>query len=42
MNVAAPGDVTTAVAAAKQDGAKDVLLRVRSGQAVRYVAVPLA
>jgi serine protease Do len=39
--VSAAADVTKAVDAAKQGGAKDVLLRVRSGQTTRFVAVPV-
>lgn len=40
-NVANPGDVRDAIKAAHADSKKTVLMRVRSGDASRYVAVPL-
>ncbi len=41
MKVSSPGDVTSAVAAAKQSGTKYVLLRVVSGEAAKFVAVQI-
>jgi serine protease Do len=35
-----PADVTEAFAAARADGRKSVLLRVKSGDSVRFVALP--
>jgi serine protease Do len=40
-SVANPGDVRDAVKAALADNKNSVLMRVRSGDASRYVAVPL-
>ncbi len=39
--VTRPGEVAEAFAAAKADGHKSVLLRVKSGDAVRFVALPV-
>ena len=41
-NVAKPGDVGDALEAARADKKSSVLMRLRSGDASRYVAVPLA
>jgi serine protease Do len=41
-NVAKPGDVGDALEAARADKKNSVLMRLRSGDASRYVAVPLA
>jgi len=41
-NVTKPGDVSAALEAARSDKKSIVLLRLRSGDASRYVAVPLA
>jgi len=41
-NVAKPGDVGDALEAARTDKKSSVLMRLRSGDASRYVAVPLA
>ena len=41
-NVAKPGDVSDALEAARADKKSSVLMRLRSGDASRYVAVPLA
>ena len=41
-NVMKPGDVGAALEAARADKKGSVLMRVRSGDASRYVAVPLA
>jgi serine protease Do len=41
-NVSTPGDVREAIAAAKSDSKNSVLIRVRSGGASRFVAVPIA
>ena len=42
-SVASVGDVRTALAAAKQDGKHDVLMRVKTADAAtRFIAVPLA
>jgi serine protease Do len=40
--VAAPSDVESAVASAKEEGLKAVLLRVRSGEQTRFVALTFA
>ncbi len=39
--VTRPGEVAEAFAAAKADGHKSVLLRVKSGEAVRFLALPV-
>jgi serine protease Do len=39
--VARPGEVADAFAAAKADGHKSVLLRVKSGDSVRFLALPV-
>ena len=39
--VAKPADVRDALVAARQQGKHDVLLRVKSADATRYVALPL-
>ena len=41
-SVATPGDVREAIEAARTDKKSSVLMRLRSGDASRYVAVPLA
>ena len=42
-SVASVGDVRAALAAAKQDGKHDVLMRVKTADsATRFIAVPLA
>ena len=41
-NVAKPGDVADALEAARSDKKSSVLMRLRSGDASRYVALPLA
>jgi serine protease Do len=41
-SVATPGDVREAIEAARTDKKNSVLMRLRSGDASRYVAVPLA
>ena len=41
-SVATPGDVREALEAARTDKKDSVLMRLRSGDASRYVAVPLA
>ena len=41
-NVAKPGDVGAALEAARTDKKGSVLMRLRSGDASRYVALPLA
>jgi serine protease Do len=41
-NVTNPGDVSEAIAAARTDEKKSVLMRLRSGDASHYVALPLA
>jgi serine protease Do len=41
-SVASPGDVREAIEAARTDKKSSVLMRLRSGDASRYVAVPLA
>ena len=41
-SVAKPGDVGDALEAARADKKSSVLMRLRSGDASRYVAVPLA
>ena len=41
-NVAKPGDVADALEAARGDKKSSVLMRLRSGDASRYVALPLA
>ena len=41
-SVAKPGDVSDALEAARADKKSSVLMRLRSGDASRYVAVPLA
>ncbi|HEY1943623.1 MAG TPA: Do family serine endopeptidase [Roseiarcus sp.] len=38
--VSRPGDISQAIDAAKSDGHKSVLLRVKSGDAVRFLALP--
>jgi serine protease Do len=40
--VASPADVRKALGAARADGKRTVLLRVKSGEATRFVAVPIA
>lgn len=40
--VKTPSDVETTIAAVKQEGKKTVLMRVKNGDAVRFVALPLA
>ena len=40
--VSRPQDVRSAVEAARKDGRKTVLLRVKSREGVRFVAVPFA
>jgi serine protease Do len=40
-NVASPGDVREAIKTAHADNKNSVLMRVRSGDASHYVAVPL-
>ncbi|MGZ9104448.1 MAG: PDZ domain-containing protein, partial [Rhodoplanes sp.] len=39
--VSSPGDVRKALASAQADGKRTVLMRVKSGQGMRFVAVPL-
>jgi serine protease Do len=39
--VSSPGDVRKAISTARADGKHTVLMRVKSGQGVRFVAVPL-
>jgi serine protease Do len=39
--VAKPADVRGALAAARQQGKRDVLLRVKTAEATRFVALPL-
>ena len=39
--VSSPGDVRKAISSAHADGKHTVLMRVKSGQGVRFVAVPL-
>jgi hypothetical protein len=39
--VARPGEVADAFAAAKADGHKSAPLRVKSGDAVRFLALPV-
>jgi serine protease Do len=41
-SVADPRDVREAIQAARTDKKRSVLMRLRSGDASRYVAVPLA
>ena len=41
-SVANPGDVDEALDAARTDKKKSVLMRLRSGQASHYVAMPIA
>jgi serine protease Do len=41
-SVANPGDVREAIEAARMDKKSSVLMRLRSGDASHYVAVPLA
>ena len=41
-NIAKPGDVADALEAARSDKKSSVLMRLRSGDASRYVALPLA
>ena len=41
-NIAKPGDVADALEAARTDKKSSVLMRLRSGDASRYVALPLA
>jgi serine protease Do len=41
-SVSKPGDVSEALEAARTDKKSSVLMRLRSGDASRYVAVPLA
>jgi serine protease Do len=41
-SVATPGDVREALESARTDKKSSVLMRLRSGDASRYVAVPLA
>jgi serine protease Do len=41
-SVASPGDVSEAISAARGDNKNSVLIRVRSGSSLRFVAVPLA
>ena len=41
-SVKSPGDVADAVRSARSDKRKSVLMRVRSAQGVRFVAVPTA
>jgi len=38
--VSTPNDVRKAMADARKDGKKTVLMRVKSGEATRFVAVP--
>ena len=40
-SVSSPGDVRKALASAQADGKRNVLMRVKSGQGTRFVAVPL-
>jgi serine protease Do len=40
--VATPADVRKALADARGDGKRNVLMRVKSGEATRFVALPLA
>jgi serine protease Do len=39
--VTSPNDVSTALATAQKDGKKSVLLRVKSGEATRFLALPV-
>jgi serine protease Do len=39
--VSSPGDVRKALSSAQADGKRTVLMRVKSGQGMRFVAVPL-
>jgi serine protease Do len=40
-SVTNPNDISTALTAAQKDGKKSVLLRVKSGQGTRYLALPV-
>jgi len=40
-SVSTPGDVRTAIGSARKDGRKNVLMRVKSGDNTRFVALPI-
>jgi serine protease Do len=39
--VSSPGDVRNAIGVARKDGRKNVLMRVKSGDNTRFVALPI-
>ena len=39
--VSTPGDVRNAIGVARKDGRKNVLMRVKSGDNTRFVALPI-